>query len=217
MKYDPSLHHRRSIRLREYDYSSAGMYFVTVCAENRECLFGDIDNGEIRMNAAGEMVTRWYWELENKFPDIECDAFVCMPNHVHFIVANLGQASGRIGRTRRSAPTQAASVITSATANERGSPAHTQVESVGADLCVRPITGSFLHQRVQWFKTMTTNDYIRGVRQNDWPPFPGRLWQRNYWERVIRGDPELDGIRDYIQNNPTQWESDTLYVKRETA
>jgi len=62
--------------------------------------------------------------------------------------------------------------------------------------------GSPLHGVAQWFKTMTTNEYIRGVKQSDWPPFPGKLWQRNYWEHIIRNEPELTRIREYIQNNP---------------
>ncbi len=134
MKYDSRIHHRRSIHLRGYDYSQAGAYFVTVCTRNRECLFGEIINGEMQLNDAGRMVRHWYRELERKFSDIECDTFVCMPNHVHFIVVN-----------------------------------------VGADLRVRPDIdagnqqdehieqgehiGSPLQRVVQWFKTMSTNEY----------------------------------------------------------
>lgn len=179
MKYTPEIHHRRSIRLRGYDYSQAGAYFVTICAQNREGLFGEIVDGEMRLNAAGEMVERWYSELTNKFPDIECDEFVCMPNHVHFIAVN-----------------------------------------VGADLCVRPVSvprqtmgehiGSPLHRVVQWFKTMSTNEYIRGVNQNGWRPFPAKMWQRNYWEHIVRNETELNRIREYIRNNPAQWELDKL-------
>ena len=100
---------RRSIRLRGYDYSQAGAYFVTICTQHRTCLFGDIVAGEMRLNEAGKMVARWYSELANKFPDIQCDKFVCMPNHIHFIVVNVG-ADLRVrpdscGRTRRFAPT----------------------------------------------------------------------------------------------------------------
>ena len=63
---------------------------------------------------------------------------------------------------------------------------------------------------VQWFKTMTTNEYIRGVKEKGWPPFPKKLWQRSYWERVIRDELELTLVRECIQNNPTQWELDGL-------
>jgi REP element-mobilizing transposase RayT len=65
---------------------------------------------------------------------------------------------------------------------------------------------------VQWFKIMTTNDYIRGVRQSGWPAFPGKLWQRNYWEHVVRDETDWNDIREYIQNNPARWEMDKLFV-----
>ena len=101
MKYDPDIHHRRSIRMKGYDYSQEGMYFVTICTQYRECLFGEIIDGAMELNAAGQMVSQWYDELANKFPTIQCDAFICMPNHVHFLVS-LGE-----GQTRRSAPIRA--------------------------------------------------------------------------------------------------------------
>ena len=183
MKYNRDIHHRRSIRLRGYDYSQAGAYFVTICAQGRECLFGDISTElGMRLNDSGRMVRRWYLELENKFHDIQCDDFICMPNHAHFIIVNMGadlracldgDNKSSNGRTHRSAPLSAV---------------------------------------VQWLKTMTTNEYIRGVRQHDWKPFPGRLWQRNYWEHIIRNQEELNQIREYIRNNSEQWECDQLYV-----
>ena len=83
---------------------------------------------------------------------------------------------------------------------------------VGANLRVRPFytgqthrsapTGTSLSDVVQWFKTMTTNEYIRGVKQQQWQPFPGKLWQRNYWDHIIRNENELHRIREYIRTNP---------------
>lgn len=72
--------------------------------------------------------------------------------------------------------------------------------------------GSLLHRVVQWFKTMTTNEYIRNVKQNNWPSFSGSLWQRNYYEHIIRNEDELNNIREYIQNNPLNWRSDDYFV-----
>ena len=89
------------------------------------------------------------------------------------------------------------------------------VNPVGADLCVCPDdhkagehTGSPLHRVIQWFKTMTTNEYIRGVRQHGWPPFPGKLWHRNYYEHIVRNENEMARIRKYIMDNPAQWAID---------
>ena len=93
------------------------------------------------------------------------------------------------------------------------------MDPVGADLCVCPDdcrhgrtagehTGSPLHRVIQWFKTMTTNEYICGVKQHGWTPFPGKLWQRNYYEHIVRNENEMARIREYIMNNPAQWAAD---------
>lgn len=79
-------------RLQGYNYSRKGAYFVTICAQNRQCVFGNIVDNTMQLNEAGNMICRWHAELESKLPDIECDAFVCMPNHVHFVVVNVGAA-----------------------------------------------------------------------------------------------------------------------------
>lgn len=90
MPYNPHIHHRRSIRLKRYDYSQAGAYFITICTHGRDCLFGKIVHGEMQLNDAGRMVEKWYVELENKSPDIQCYEHMVMPNHFHCIVVNVG-------------------------------------------------------------------------------------------------------------------------------
>ncbi len=86
MKYDPKIHHRRSIRLIGYDYSKEGLYFITICIQNKLHLFGEITNDEMVLNDARVMVEKWWNELKNKFPNIELDEFVVMPNHFHGIL-----------------------------------------------------------------------------------------------------------------------------------
>lgn len=206
MKYDPSIHHRRSIRLQGYNYSQKGAYFITLCAQNRQCVFGNIVDGEMQLNDAGQMVLRWYSELENKFPDIECDAFVCMPNHVHFIVVNVG-ADLRVRPDSNSTDLRVRPPD-----RESAYPLKGQTHRSALSVILGEHIGSPLHRVVQWFKTMSTNEYIRGVKQRGWPPFPGKLWQRNYWEHIVRNELELNRIREYISNNPAKWEMDTLNV-----
>ena len=179
MKYNPDRHHRRSIRLDGYDYTWNGAYFVTVCAQNRECLFGEIVSGKMILNDVGQMVEKWWLKLSCKFPKIRTDEYVIMPNHLHGIIL-----------------------------------------IVGADPCVRPEAGAYadsdkgahtgapLPTMIQWLKTMTTNEYIRNVRQYRWRPLPGRLWQRGYYEHIIRDRNKLYDIRKYTVNNPAQWELD---------
>lgn len=86
MKYEPEIHHRRSIRLKGYDYSQARMYFITICTQDKLHLFGKITNDEMVLNDAGMMIEKWWNELKNKFPNIELDEFIVMPNHFHGII-----------------------------------------------------------------------------------------------------------------------------------
>ena len=179
------------------------------------------------------MICRWYLELVNKFPDIDCDAFVCMPNHVHFVVVNVGadlcvRPNAHPGDHPNAHPNAHPDVHPDVHPDAHPDvhpDVHSDVHSgnddgqthrsapTGAHTILGEHAGSPLHRVVQWFKTMSTNEYIRGVKQNGWAPFPGKLWQRNYWEHIVRNEPELNRIREYIHNNPAQWELDKLFVR----
>jgi REP element-mobilizing transposase RayT len=95
MKYNPDIHHRRSIRLTGYDYSQCGYYFITVCTQGRRCLFGEIKKGRLILNDAGKMIGHWWNELKNKYANIEIDEYVVMPNHCHGIINIVGTVGGR--------------------------------------------------------------------------------------------------------------------------
>ena len=90
MKYNPDIHHRKSIRLKHYDYAEMGTYFVTICTHERACLFGEVMNGEMQLNDAGRMVENRWLELNRKFPTIKTNEYVIMPNHFHGIVFFVG-------------------------------------------------------------------------------------------------------------------------------
>lgn len=181
---EPVKQRRKSIRLKDYDYSRDGYYFVTICTQNRESFFGNISNEKMILNDAGTMVAKWYHEMQKKFPDIKCDEHIVMPNHFHAIILNVG-----------------ADLCVCPKPDTH--PDASQGEHIGS-----PLQRSPLPTIVQWFKTMTTNEYIRGVKQHNWPPFPGKLWQRNYYERIIRDENELNRIRHYIHYNHLKWEYD---------
>src|SRR5439155_22699339 len=185
MKYDPDKHHRRSMRLQGYDYSSSGAYFVTICVQNRACLFGQVKDNEMHLNNAGRMVQRAWEQLPQRFPTLGLDEYVVMPNHFHAIVvlAEAPAVAPLVGATMRSASRQ------------------------GAE---GPLT---LGDMVGAFKSITTVEYTRGVRQSGWAAFESRLWQRNYWERIIRDELALLRIREYIQTNPARWAADQLHPK----
>ena len=215
MKYNPEIHKRKSIRLKGYDYSQAGLYFITICCQNRDCLFGKIENGEMILNDAGKMIEKWYYELMNKFTDIKCDEMIVMPNHFHCIVENVGT---NVGADLRVCPDiNVGNVCPDINVgnvcpdinddNILGVP-----NSIFAEPLLGEHVGSPLHSVVQWFKTMTTNEYIRGVKNLGWKPFNGKIWQRNYYEHIIRNEQSYQTISNYIIKNPAKWLEDKFYA-----
>jgi len=194
MKYNPDIHHRRSIRLRGYDYSKNGMYFVTICTQARLRLFGDIADGKMQLNDAGKMVRATWDEIPAHYCGIEIDQFTVMPNHIHGIIKIVGAgpracpSTNPVGATPCGCPT---------TPGQAQGPAP---------------TGFSLPDVVHRFKTMTTKKYTDGVKQNGWQPFPTKLWQRNYYEHIIRNEVAYLKIAEYIQTNPQRWEEDTYHV-----
>ena len=196
MPYDPTRHHRRSIRLKGYDYSQARAYFVTICTQDRACLFGKVVNGEMRLNDAGRMVLAEWNMLPERFPHVVLDAFVVMPNHVHGIVVITNPAPDDTATT---APTIVGAGLVSAPND--GATTRTTTRTTTR---VAPTVGDI----VGAFKSRVTVEYIRGVKTSGWPPFRGRLWQRNYYEHIIRHERALNAIRQYIIENPRRWQMD---------
>ncbi len=165
MIYDPEKHHRRSIRLKGFDYSRSAVYFVTICIQNRECLLGEIFENQMLLNDAGEMVSKEWLALPSRFPSIIPDKFIVMPNHFHGIVG------------------------------------------ISPDSIDRPTLGKIIGT----FKSITNNSYITGVNSQNWQPFNKRLWQRNYYEHIMRDDAALEKIQEYIQHNASTWQIDSLH------
>jgi putative transposase len=197
-KYDPKIHHRRSIRLRSYNYSRAGRYFITICCQGHVCRFGAVESGKMILNDAGKMIEKWHLELPHKFNNIELGAYIIMPNHFHAIIINTVRADLRV---RPIGPNDTGENIII----DRG-------DHVGSPLSDSPQPdGSPLPRIVQWFKTMTTNEYIRGVKNLGWKRFDGKLWQRDYYEHIIRDEKSFIAITKYINNNPSKWNEDQLY------
>lgn len=184
MAFDPELHRQRSIRLRGYDYTQAGSYVITICTQDRQNLFGEAMNEAVQPNPAGQIVQEAWRSLPERFPEILLDACVVMPNHLHGIVMLSGDP-------------QACRADKSAGDCRRGQLLHPRGTATGT-----------IGRLAQAFKSVTTHHYIRDVKCHAWPPFPGRLWQRNYYERIIRNAGELDRTREYIVTNPARWAMD---------
>ena len=173
MKYGPKKHHRRSIRLKGFNYSRAGAYFVTICTKDRACLLGAVVDGDMRLNEFGEIVREEWLRTEQIRPNVALDTFIVMPNHIHGIIILNGDT--RRGTLQR-APT---------------------IERFG-----KP-TSNTIPTIIRLFKSITTKriNERRGTRGVP-------IWQRNYYEHIIRNDDELNQIREYIMTNPLKWEFD---------
>jgi len=232
-KYNPKIHHRRSIRLKGYDYAQAGLYFITICCQDMICRFGYVKNGKMVLNDAGKMVETWYDELENKYPNLKCHEMVVMPNHFHCIVEIIRGAHGptqgaHVGAPLRGHPVldDGHPVLDNGHPLDDGHPGYHKPDITDqndesesqTDSKQPPLYGPEnqktnvpIGQMMDWFKTMTTNAYIRGVKNLGWSRFNGKLWQRDYYEHIIRNEPSYQRIAQYIINNPAKWEADKFY------
>lgn len=214
MTYGSNIHRRRSIRLKGYDYSQSGLYFITICTQNRECLFGNVVNKKMILNDAAQMIGKWYDELENKYPDKKCHERIVMPNHFHCIIENIpGAHVGAPPRGRPIIPDRGRPIIP-----DRGRPnipdrGRPNIPNGNPETKYGPTNQKYnatVGDAMDWFKTMTTNEYIRGVKNFNWKRFDGKLWQRNYWEHIIREEAEYKRIANYITDNPGKWIDDVL-------
>lgn len=154
---------RFSFRLKDYDYSQNGAYFITICVQDKKYLFGEIVNHKMQLNKAGKMIDHQWHCLAKRYKQIELDEYIVMPNHLHGILI-VGAARGK----------------------------NTINEIIGA------------------FKSISTGQYIKGVKNSNFRCFDRRLWQRNYYEHVIRNYKSLGLIREYIANNPLAWHLDRM-------
>lgn len=177
MAYNPKIHHRRSIRLQGYDYSKAGLYFITLCCHNRRCIFGKIvvakddPSTKMKLNDGGIIADRCWVEIPNHFPNAILHEYVIMPNHVHGIIElkNVGAENlqPRRNEFQKMIPRSIASIVK-----------------------------GFKIGVTKWFRNNTDIHTV---------------WQRNYYEHIIRDDRAYRNISKYIANNPANWKGDKFY------
>ena len=182
MTYNPNIHNRKAIRLKDYDYSQEGLYFITICSHNKECIFGeivgagssrptdnllmDINEPKIILNKNGIIIKNEYINLRNKYRNIKCHEYVIMPNHFHCIIEIIKDQMG--GKTPP------------------------------------------LPEIIGYFKFQTTKKYneILKIKNEKFLS----LWQRNYFENIIRNEKRYLQIVEYIENNPLKWVEDRYYI-----
>jgi putative transposase len=177
-KFDPKIHHRRSIRLPDCDYSQAGAYFVTLVTWQRDCLFGKVVQGEMILNDLGKIAAEAWRAIPEHFPNVELGAYVVMPNHLHGILL-IREAESR--------------------------------NSVGATHCVAPTIGPKLRPNGPQPGSLGTiiGSYKAAVSRRINQQFNATgIWQRNYYEHILRSEIELKNKWDYIEGNPILWDQD---------
>jgi putative transposase len=188
MAYNPEIHRRQSIRLPNHDYSQSGVYFITMCTYQRAHVFGQIIDGQMILNNAGHIAKICWHGIPNHFQAVHLDEFIVMPNHMHGIVV-IHDRRGTACRAQYNGTVLQGTACRAPT-----------VEKFG-----KPISGS-IATIVRSFKSATTKQ-INILQKTSGEA----LWQRNYWERIIRNDHELHAVRQYIRNNPAQWQHGDLY------
>ncbi len=183
--YDPAIHHRRSIRLRGYDYSSPGRYFVTMCVADRHARFGAVVHGRMVLSEAGRIAAECWRAIPQHFPHVTLDEWVVMPNHVHGIIAI--DAPGRVVGAKNLSPI----------AEDTG--------VVGAKN-LSPMDAGAKNLSPQHGTSRTVGSIVRGFKIGVTKAV-GALWQRNYYEIIIRNEAALRNIRAYIRFNPQNYEA----------
>lgn len=202
-------HHRRSIRLKGYDYTQAAAYFITLCTWQSKCLFGEVVRGEMRLNQAGRIVEAVWQQLASQFRQIRLDEFCVMPNHFHGIIL-ISSVVGATRLDRFEDDSSSRNLSIEHYSGDVGSPrpARDSDRDFAAARPKGPQPGS-IGAMIGQYKSRATR-LIRKLPGFEKAP----IWQRNYYEHIIRNEPEWKQIIQYIQGNPVQWEDDRLHPDR---
>ncbi|MEM9003379.1 MAG: transposase [Cyanobacteria bacterium P01_F01_bin.86] len=232
MGYNPEKHHRRSLRLPHYDYATAGHYFITICTYQRRCLLGSIVDGEMQLNELGNVVRSQWLRLPQCYSHLQLDVFVVMPNHIHGILTLNPQHVPSVGAGSAKIPSSPTQKFTTKPApgytpeqsiagnrsdgdkNSGGSGFERNVQDRTERRSAEPApTGGGgggkrhgISEIVRGFKTFSARRVNRLRRVKGVP-----VWQRNYYEHIVRDETALKNIQRYIQNNPLSWWEDQLH------
>ena len=203
-KFDPRKHHRRSIRLKNYDYASNGAYYVTIVTYERECLFGEIIDNEMYLSFYGEIVQKWWNELIIHFPKLETGAFIIMPNHIHGIILITDERRGEVLSPYDNSIQNNREIthIKDSYLGKESLTINATTGYLGGE--TPPLRNPTLGQIVAYFKYQSTKE----MNKIDDAKTISKFWQRNYYEHIIRNEKELKQKIDYILDNPSRWDED---------
>ncbi len=217
-KYNPDLHHRRSIRLKVYDYSQSGLYFITICCQDKICHFGKIENEIMILNDLGKIANECWLAIPTHFPNAVLHEYVVMPNHIH----------GIIELTNNAVPNNAMINVGAKNISPKSPDTNPPTNNVVANNMVpKNIIDNDIRAKnfsplpppqPQNGTSKTIGSMVRGFKigvtmgaKNILPDI--KLWQRNYYEHIIRNEQSYQLITNYIMNNPIKWSEDKFYIK----
>jgi REP element-mobilizing transposase RayT len=215
--YNPQIHHRRSIRLKGYDYSQAGWYFVTICCHGRACLFGDVINNKMVLNEYGQIANNEWMKTPDIRPNVELGEFIIMPNHVHGIIRLLCRGelhsplhNGVSTNNNIELHSPLHNGVSTNNNIELHSPLHNGVSTnnnINGE-CDSPLQGpsNTIGAIIRGYKSSVT-------KQLNLLNIGCAVWQRNYYEHIIRNEQSYQNISKYIINNPAKWSEDKFYLK----
>ncbi len=217
-KYNPNIHHRRSIRFKGYDYSKSGLYFITINCQNNVYRFGNVVNGEMKLNEFGKIAHEEWIKLEDRFPNFELDTFQIMPNHMHGIIS-LTSINPFVESTVGAGFTPALS-NNNFNFNNRA----TAIDVTGftpalslnqndlrATARVVPTTTATIGDIIGAYKSLVANACLDIYKSKN--EQMGKFWQRDYYDIIIRNGRSYLQISNYIENNPKNWKKDKFYRK----
>jgi REP element-mobilizing transposase RayT len=206
--YNPNIHLRKSIRLRGYDYSKAGLYYITICTEDNKCLFGKIvpagdkfkSHHEMILNDAGENVDCCWLMIPEHFPNVVLHEYVIMPNHIHGIIELRKKPVGSVG-VENFQPLQSMNDSETNVGVQNFEPLHIEPQRRNEYQKIIPhsigsIIRGFKTGATKWFRNNTNIE---------------KIWLRNYYEHIIRNEPSYEQIANYIIENPDNWKKDDFY------
>lgn len=227
MPFDPKIHHRRSVRLRGYDYSQAGVYFITICCESMICRFGSVVNDKMVLSEFGNSAYEEWVNLAKRFTNFELDVFQIMPNHMHGIIvlndsgatpaaaqndavdddispvgATLAVAQNAVDADDEIEAGSNESAIEEVREGAGASPARTIANNIAAKaIAIGDMVGAY--------KSLVANNCLKISKSKN--ERLGKLWHRNYYEHIIRDEKAYQTISDYVINNPANWNDDKFY------
>ena len=193
-KYNPDIHHRRSIRLKGYDYSRSGLYFITLCVVDRICVFGNIVDGKMQLNDIGRLVEEeWLNTINIRKGDVRLHNYIVMPNHFHAII-EICECMDECDSSQ---------ILNTDNVGEYA------MGECEKDECEKGECDSPLRMKSP---SKTVGAIVRGFKGAVSRQLGYSVWQRNYYEHIIRTGESYRQISDYIVNNPTKWQDDKFYI-----